>query len=112
MSPVLNEVKKLQILTDMVQNPKPEAKDHVGPLFMRLARDIFEIQGTYGNHYCIAFKPQGNSLRTWQEIFPDGKLPKFLVRHAVNRLWFCLNWLHAACGVVHTGKCTANLIGY
>ena len=80
-----------------------EADDHPGIDFTRLARDIFEIDGPYGRHYCIVTKPQGGSLRTLQETFADAIFPRMLVKSLVHRLWFSVNWLHATCGVVHTG---------
>lgn len=80
-----------------------EGDDHPGVDFTRLAHDIFTIDGPFGQHYCIAAKPQGSSLRTLQEVFPNSRLPKILVRSLVHRLLFSLNWLHATCEVVHTG---------
>ena len=77
--------------------------DHPGLDFTRLAIDVFEIDGTSGRHYCIATKPQGSSLRTLQETFADAVLPKILVKSLIHRLLFSVNWLHATCGVVHTG---------
>ncbi|PGG99066.1 CMGC/SRPK protein kinase [Helicocarpus griseus UAMH5409] len=98
-SPVLNEVCMLRRLKQCAE------KDHPGLGFTRLADDIFEIDGVSGGggrHYCIASKPQGNSVRTLQETFPDAKLPKLLVKSLIHRLFFAVNWLHASCGVVHT----------
>ncbi|KAK6826694.1 hypothetical protein RU639_004750 [Aspergillus parasiticus] len=77
-SPVLNEINMLR----------------------RLEKDISEIDGPSGSHYCIAFKPQGNSVRTLQETFPNAQLHKLLVRSIIHRLFFAVNWLHATCGVV------------
>lgn len=77
--------------------------DHPGIDFTRLAQDIFEIEGPNGRHYCIASKPQGSSLRALQEAFPNAILPKALVKSLTHRLWFSVNWLHANCGVIHTG---------
>jgi hypothetical protein len=77
--------------------------DHPGLDFTRLARDVFEVDGPTGRHYCVATKPQGGSLRTLQETFPDAILPKLLVKSLIHRLLFSVNWLHATCGVVHTG---------
>jgi serine/threonine-protein kinase SRPK3 len=77
--------------------------DHPGLDFTRLARDIFKIDGPYSRHCCIATKPQGSSLRTLQETFANAIFPKMLVKSLVHRLLFSVNWLHATCGVVHTG---------
>ena len=85
-------------------------KDHPGLDFTRLALDIFEVEPEIetvdGRHYCVAFKPQGNSVRTLQETFSDAILPKLLVRSLIHRLFFAVNWLHAICGVAHTGQIT------
>lgn len=93
-SPVLNEINMLRRLKELSN------KDHPGLDFTRLARDIFEIED---HHYCIASKPQGNSVRVLQEAFPNAMIPKLLVKSLVHRLFFSVNWLHAACGVAHTG---------
>lgn len=96
-SPVLNEVNMLQRLKKLA------SEDHPGLDFTRLANDIFEIGSLSGRHYCIAFKPQGNSVRTLQETFHNAMLPKLLVKSLVHRLFFSVNWLHVTCGVAHTG---------
>lgn len=78
--------------------------NHPGLNFTRLADDIFEIDGPTSSHCCIAMEPQGVSLRILQDVFPDGILPKLLVKNLVHRLLFAINFLHADCNVVHTGK--------
>ncbi|KAI9662922.1 MAG: hypothetical protein M1821_007969 [Bathelium mastoideum] len=105
MSPTVNEVKMLQRLAKVAQG-----NDHPGILSTRLARDIFEVSGPTGRHYCIATDAQGNSLRTLQESFTDAKLPKLLVRSTIHRLFLALNWLHADCGVIHTDLSPANVL--
>ncbi|KAJ5936660.1 protein kinase [Penicillium verhagenii] len=71
-SPVLNEINMLQRLKQFAD------KDHPGLDFTRLARDIFETESLAGRHHCIAYKPQGNSVRTLQEAFPNAMIPKAL----------------------------------
>jgi serine/threonine-protein kinase SRPK3 len=73
--------------------------DHPGLGFTRLASDVFEIDGPSGRHYCIATKPQGNSLRTLQETFANAILPKLLVKSlmvfcelAARNLWRYTLW--------------------
>ena len=80
-----------------------QGADHPGLDFTRLASDVFKIDGPSGRHYCIATKPQGSSLRTLQETFANAILPKILVKSLIHRLLFSVNWLHATCGVIHTG---------
>ncbi|KAJ5953482.1 kinase-like protein [Penicillium verhagenii] len=71
-SPVLNEINMLRRLKQFAD------KDHPGLDFTRLARDIFETESLAGRHHCIAYKPQGNSVRTLQEVFPNAMIPKTL----------------------------------
>jgi hypothetical protein len=100
LSPVLNEINMLQRMKQFAD------KDHPGLDFTRLARDIFETESLAGRHHCIAYKPQGNSVRTLQEAIPNAMIPKTLVKSLIHRLFISVNWLHATCGVAHTGKST------
>ncbi|KAJ5721960.1 protein kinase [Penicillium malachiteum] len=95
-SPVLNEINMLRRLEQFAK------EDHPGLDFTRQACDIFETESVGGAHHCIAFKAQGNSVRKLQEIFPDAKFPKLLVKSLIHRLFFSVNWLYATCGATHT----------
>ncbi|KAL4892650.1 protein kinase [Aspergillus ambiguus] len=103
-SHVLNEINVLQRLKQFAD------KDHPGLDFTTLARDIFETKSLCGRHYCIAYKPQGNSVRTLQETFPNAMIPKLLVKSLIHRLFFSVNWLHATCGVAHTDISPQNVL--
>ncbi|KAI2285697.1 hypothetical protein LOZ02_000856 [Ophidiomyces ophidiicola] len=103
-SPVINEINMLQHLE------KFSKVDHPGVEYTRLAREIFEIDGPTGSHYCIATQPQGPSLRALQEKFPNAKLPKLLVRSLVHRIIFSINFLHVTCGVIHTDISPQNVL--
>ncbi|KAJ5562174.1 protein kinase [Penicillium sp. DV-2018c] len=92
-SPVLNEINMLQRWKQFTD------KDHPGLDFTRLARDMFETESLAGRHYCIAYKPQGNSVRTLQETLPNAMLPKALVKSLIHRLFVSVNWLHAECDI-------------
>ena len=99
-SPVLNEFSMLQRLKQFAK------EDHPGLDFTRLARDMFGTQSLAGRHHCIVYKPQGTSVRILQEAFPNAMVPKSLVKSLIHRLFMSVNWLHATCGVAHTGKST------
>ncbi|KAI1932876.1 hypothetical protein LOZ65_000483 [Ophidiomyces ophidiicola] len=103
-SPVTNEINMLRHLE------KFSKIDHPGVEYTRLAREIFEIDGPTGPHYCIATQPQGPSLRVLQEKFPNAKLPKLLVRSLVHRIIFSINYLHVTCGVIHTDISPQNVL--
>ncbi|KAJ5849928.1 hypothetical protein N7455_009784 [Penicillium solitum] len=100
-SPILNEINMLRRLKIFADN---DQRNLPGVGFTRLADDIFEIDrdSLHSLHYCIASKPQGQSIRVLQETFPNGILPKLLVKSIIHRLWFSVNWFHSTCGVIHT----------
>ncbi|OQE13385.1 hypothetical protein PENFLA_c049G09239 [Penicillium flavigenum] len=76
-SPVLNEINMLQRLKRFADT---EQRDLPGIGFTRLADDMFEIDGASidGRHYCIALRPEGQSMGVLQETFPNAILPKLL----------------------------------
>ncbi|OOF90911.1 hypothetical protein ASPCADRAFT_409626 [Aspergillus carbonarius ITEM 5010] len=96
-SPVANEVAMLKCLRRHAQEA-----DHPGLGFTRLAQDTFQIDTLTGSHHCIVTKLQGASIRTLQEVLPNAKLPKLLVKSLIHRLFVSVNWLHATCGLIHT----------
>ncbi|KAG5287886.1 protein kinase [Histoplasma capsulatum G186AR] len=108
-SPILNEINMLQRLKRFAET---DQRDLPGVGFTRLADDIFEIdRAPCGRrHYCIASKPQGQSIRVLQETFPNAMLPKLLVKSIVHRLWFSINWFHSTCGVIHTDISPQNVL--
>ncbi|KAK2810901.1 hypothetical protein FQN50_002492 [Emmonsiellopsis sp. PD_5] len=103
-SPIINEINMLRRLRRFADT---EQRDLPGVGFTRLADDIFDIDG---QHYCIASKPQGQSIRVLQETFPNGILPKLLVKSIIHRLWFSVNWFHSTCGVIHTDISPQNVL--
>ncbi|EFR05429.1 CMGC/CLK protein kinase [Nannizzia gypsea CBS 118893] len=109
-SPVLNEVKMLKHLMPIAADE--EEANNPALKFIRLADEILEIDNpaTGGHHYCIVSQPQGNSVRTLQEEFPGGILPRLLVKSIVHQLFFGLNWLHACGRVVHTDILPQNIL--
>ncbi|PWY82057.1 kinase-like protein [Aspergillus heteromorphus CBS 117.55] len=84
--------------------------DHPGLEFTRLAQDIFQIDTSTGPHHCIVTEPQGASIRTLQDVFPNAILPKLLVKSLVHRLVISIDWLHATCGLVHTDISPQNVL--
>ncbi|KKZ61113.1 hypothetical protein EMCG_04258 [[Emmonsia] crescens] len=107
-SPVLNEINMLRRLSKFA-----DEADHPGLDFTHLAQDIFETDSnplSGHRHYCISFKPQGNSVRTLQKSYIDAKLPKILVKALIQHLFYSVNWLHGTCGVAHTDISPQNIL--
>ncbi|KAK3113767.1 hypothetical protein LTR53_008600 [Teratosphaeriaceae sp. CCFEE 6253] len=106
-SPILNEVRMLRHLEEMA---KEDTDDHPGLDFTRLADEIFQIEGPAEQHYCMASKPQGVSIRALQDTYPNAILPKLLVKSLIFRLLAAVNFLHAQAGVIHTDISPANVL--
>ncbi|KAI2726238.1 hypothetical protein CBS147332_3125 [Penicillium roqueforti] len=108
-SPILNEINMLRRLKRFADT---DEGDHPGVGFTRLADDIFENDqaSLHGRYYCIASKPEGQSLRVLQEAFPNSILPKLLVKSIIHCLWFSVDWLHSVCGVIHTNISPQNVL--
>lgn len=102
--PVVNEVKMLKHLKLTAE--EREETNHPALKFLRLADEILELDNpeTGGHHYCIVSRPQGNSIRSLQDQFPGGILPRIIVKTIVHQLIIGLNWLHTCGGFVHTGN--------
>ncbi|KAK3072464.1 hypothetical protein LTR53_006750 [Teratosphaeriaceae sp. CCFEE 6253] len=106
-SPILNEVRMLRHLEQMA---KEDTDDHPGLNFIRLADDIFQIDGPAGKYYSVASKPQGVSIRALQATYPNAVLPKLLVKSLIFRLLAAVNFLHAQAGITHTDVSPANVL--
>ncbi|KAI1834470.1 hypothetical protein DTO006G1_108 [Penicillium roqueforti] len=108
-SPILNEINMLRRLKRFADT---DEGDHPGVGFTRLADDIFENDqaSLHGRYYCIASKPEGQSIRVLQEAFPNSILPKLLVKSIIHCLWFSVDWLHSVCGVIHTNISPQNVL--
>lgn len=98
-SPILHEINMLRHVQDCA-----EAMHHDGAGLIRLASDIIKLETATGTHHCIVSKPAESSLRKVQENLAPGPLLKDLIKSHVHRLLYALNFLHADCKVVHTGK--------
>ncbi|KAI2737270.1 hypothetical protein DTO013E5_6610 [Penicillium roqueforti] len=108
-SPILNEINMLRRLKRFADT---DEGDHPRVGFTRLADDIFENDqaSLHGRYYCIASKPEGQSIRMLQEAFPNSILPKLLVKSIIHCLWFSVDWLHSVCGVIHTNISPQNVL--
>ncbi|KAL2813075.1 kinase-like domain-containing protein [Aspergillus cavernicola] len=87
-----------------------EAASHPSLSFTRLATDNFELHTSSGQHYCVASKPQGRSLRTLRTSFSNAMVPKLLVRSSMRRPFFAINWPHATRNPIHTDISPQNVL--
>ncbi|KAI1912232.1 hypothetical protein LOZ61_003394 [Ophidiomyces ophidiicola] len=109
--PVFNEVNMLRRLREFEEKEEAKYGDkHIGLPYIRLANEIFETESQFGQHYCMAFKSQGSSLRTLQELIPTSRMPRSMTKCFIHRLLFVMNWLHVTCNVAHTDISAQNIL--
>ncbi|OJJ37486.1 hypothetical protein ASPWEDRAFT_39180 [Aspergillus wentii DTO 134E9] len=76
---------------------------HRGRSLFRTYSDCFEIAGPEGKHVCLAYEPMREPMWLFKKRFRNGVIPLPLVKTYVYFLLVALDYLHAGCGVVHTG---------
>lgn len=76
---------------------------HRGRSLFRTYSDSFEIAGPEGKHVCLAYEPMREPMWPFKKRFRNGVIPLPLVKTYVYFLLVALDYLHAGCGVVHTG---------
>lgn len=65
--------------------------------------DHFVHVGPSGSHVCLVFEVMCRSLHEFSFEFGYQQLPLRLVREVARQMLGGLEYLHAVCGVVHTG---------
>ena len=72
---------------------------------MRLVLDSFEVDGPHGKHTCLVYRALGMNLTEFQNLCPDGILPKELIQRTLQLILISLAFMHDN-NVVHTGSYT------
>lgn len=78
---------------------------HPGHRHVRTALDMFELQGTEGNHHhqCLVLKPMWDSWRDMLRRNPARRFSEMLLKAGLAQLFLALDYLHTECRLVHTG---------
>lgn len=67
--------------------------------------DNFAHTGPNGEHLCLVFKVMGESVSARRLRFPTRQIPAALMKQIARQVLLGLDYLHQACGVIHTGVC-------
>ena len=78
--------------------------DHWGHSIIRKATDTFDLNTDRGTHLCLVYEPLRETLNTYRRRFPGSCLPLPLLRAFVKILLIGFDYVHATCGVIHTGS--------
>ncbi|CAG7990413.1 unnamed protein product [Penicillium salamii] len=63
--------------------------------------DDFEHQGPNGSHICLVFHLIGETLESFQEWFPEGRIPNQVMRRITIQMLLALDYAHDH-NVIHT----------
>src|SRR4051812_47694374 len=79
-------------------------RSHEGLAFIRTPIDEFQLQGPEGVHFCLVYEPMRETLFQLQRRMPRQRLALPLFKLYIYCLLEALDYLHAECRIIHTGK--------
>lgn len=99
----LDEIKLLQRLIS--SDPKHPGRSHVISFL-----DHFRHKGPNGNHVCMVFEVLGENLLGLIKRHQTKGVPIGLVRQISKQILLGLDYMHRACGVIHTDLKPENVL--
>ena len=84
---------------------------HEALSFLRPPLEAFKLIGPRGTHTCLVYEPMRETLFKLQRRLPGNKVPLNLFKLYVFCLLEALDYLHSACHLIHTGKCSLDDTG-
>lgn len=92
----------------MLQHLAQCPREYFHSSFVRLAKDVFQVESTNRWHTCIVTEPYICTLEALRqftkEYMPNGALTVELAKTYVCRLLGAARWLQRGCDIVHAGK--------
>lgn len=85
-------------------------RGHSGYEFVCHVVDDFEHQGPNGTHVCLVFELMGETLRSFGAMFPESRIPYWIMRKFTTELLAALDFAHDH-NVIHTGALTLTVLG-
>ncbi|KAI1195708.1 kinase-like domain-containing protein [Nemania serpens] len=82
---------------------------HPGWRHIRLCLDSFQILGPGGRHVCLIYEPQGESILSFRDHFPDKMLSKSLLQRTLRCTLQALDIMDQAC-IVHARLTPENIL--
>lgn len=76
---------------------------HPGRGAVRELLDYFDVDGPDGSHRCLVHPPLWESVLTFLQRNPVGRLPAPVLAFVLRRLFLALDFLHTECKIIHTG---------
>lgn len=83
---------------------------HEGRFYVRLVKESFIIPGPFGEHLVIVFKPLREPLWLVGRHLATIGLQPSVLKPFLKLILQALDFLHSECHIIHTGKCTKEII--
>ena len=77
---------------------------HPGARYIRNPINHFQVDGAYGTHICLVYRPMRETLCCFRKRFKKQRLPPQFLKLYIAVLLQGLNYLHSECHFIHTGK--------
>lgn len=95
--------------TSMYKRIEQHPSDHAGRNAIRTLVDSFQVSGPNGQHLVLAHPPLSDSLEVGIRRSSIKRLPPWGLRYVLKNILLALDYLHAECQIIHTGKGTPPL---
>ncbi|EXK83274.1 CMGC/SRPK protein kinase [Fusarium oxysporum f. sp. raphani 54005] len=87
---------------EMYKRISAASSKHPGRSAVRELLDSFDVAGPDGSHRCLVHPPLWESIWTFLNRNPVGRLPPVVLAVTLRRLFLALDYLHTECEVIHT----------
>ncbi|KAM5367714.1 hypothetical protein ACJA88_011330 [Fusarium oxysporum] len=87
---------------EMYNQISASSTKHPGRSAVRELLDSFDVTGPDGPHRCLVHSPLWESIWTFLNRNPVGRLPPVVLAVTLRRLFLALDYLHTECKVIHT----------
>ncbi|RKK83764.1 hypothetical protein BFJ69_g2501 [Fusarium oxysporum] len=90
---------------EMYNRISASSTKHPGRSAVRELLDSFDVTGPDGSHRCLVHPPLWESIWTFLNRNPVGRLPPVVLAVTLRRLFLALDYLHTECKFIHTVLC-------
>ncbi|KAK2768826.1 hypothetical protein FQN54_000686 [Arachnomyces sp. PD_36] len=95
---------------DILRHLASVKSTHLGRTNVRTLLDTFKVNSCAGSHQCLVHEPFLTSMLHFQASFPDKTLVEALLKAALERIFYALDYLHSDAHVVHTDIQAKNIM--